>query len=120
MNGPILVTSENRAGDVREVPAWPTGVPGLLVAAPTPCDGWWGVAHARSGTRFPFCMPDPEGALGLAVALRDVGDWQGPPEAVERLLTTVAYRAAVRPYLSWRCKHKRSALGVMRDNGVIA
>jgi hypothetical protein len=127
MTGPVPIPSADSVGVVRDVTAWPTGVPGLVVAA-TPeyaaavlvCLGSWSVVHARSGRRLPYCLPDPEAALGLALAARDVTDWQQPIEAVRPAFKTGAYLYAVAPYQSWRCRHESGPTAPVRDNGVIA
>jgi len=127
MTGPVLVPIADRSGVVLDVPGWPTGVPGLViieaprgVAEPAVCDGSWSVVHARSGNRLSYCMPDPEGALGLALALRDVTDWQQPAGDVREALRAGARESAVAPFRLWRCVHKNGRGVSERDNGVIA
>jgi hypothetical protein len=119
MTGPVLMTAETAAG-VKEIEGWPTGVPGLLVAKAAMCGGRWSVSHARSGTRFPFCLPDPEAALSLALALDGVADWRQPFEAVRAAQKTAAYRAAIVPYVPSVCRHAGGQTAHPRDNGVIA
>lgn len=120
-----MVPVPDDLGVLKNLQAWPTGVPGLVVAqvchgAPTGCLGTWSVIHARSGKRPPYCLPDPEAALGLALVLRGVTDWQQPGETARRSMKTPAYRAAVAPYLPWRCRHGERAGPITQDNGVIA
>lgn len=124
MSRPVLVASPDRLGDTRDIRSWPTGVPGLVVAQIPPeserCIGLWSVLHARSGARLPYCLPDPEAALGLALAVRDAGDWQRPGQEVRAYMRTRAYNTAVAAYRPWRCKHGDHPRWITHDNGVIA
>jgi hypothetical protein len=124
VTGPLLVPASDAAGTVRDIAAWPTGVPGLVVARlpreARSCEGLWSVLHARSGSRAPYCLPDPEAALGLALALRDVTDWQQPGEAVREAMRAEAYQAVARAYRPWRCEHGYRPGAITQDNGVIA
>lgn len=124
MNRPVLVTSPDRVGDIRDIPAWPTGVPGLVVAQipreSDRCVGAWSVLHARSGSRLPYCLPDPEAALGLALAVGPFADWQQPGQAVRPALKTRAYLAVIAVYKPWRCLHGNHPKVITHDNGVIA
>lgn len=123
--GPVLVPAVGCDGVSLAITSWPTGVPGLTVAQMPEesyrCAGKWSVIHARSGMRLMYCLPDPEAALGLALALRDAGDWQQPGEDVRAFMNRSPYIAAVLPYLPWRCKHGTGwRPGLAHDNGVIA
>ena len=121
---PIAVTVVESDGISRTLTTWPTGVPGLTVVQvpeeSAACAGKWSVMHARSGMRLVYCLPDPEAALGLALALRDVADWQQPGQAVRAFMRRRPYVAAVLPYLPWRCKHGGTPGVITHDNGVIA
>lgn len=121
MTRPVQVPSP---GAPRDIPAWPTGVPGVVVAEIPPesssCAGMWSVVHARSGLRLPYCLPDPEAALGLALAVADVTDWRLPGEDVRAALRTARYDRAVTPYQSLRHRHGVVPRVVTQDNGVIA
>lgn len=124
MTGPVPVPATDRLGVVRDVTAWRTGVPGLVVAAIPPesdrCVGSWSVIHARSGSRLPYCFPDPEAALGLALAVGDVTDWQQPGQDVRAAMRTLRYTRAVTRYQSQKCRHGHQPRVITQDNGVIA
>jgi hypothetical protein len=127
MTGTVLVPSANSTGTVvRDVTAWPTGVPGLVVvpssAVAAICDGAWSVLHARTGKRLPYCLPDPEGALSLAITIGGVTDWRQPGQAVRDIPATPAFAAATAVYEPWRCSHGPAASpdSMAHDNGVIA
>ena len=127
MSGTVPVPVATSSGTVvRDVSAWLTGVPGLVIvgggADAAMCPGAWSVLHARSGKRFPYCLPDPEGALSLAVAIGGVADWQQPGQAVRGIPATRAFLAATAVYEPWACSHNPpvSLASMAHDNGVIA
>jgi hypothetical protein len=125
--GTVPVTSRNPAGTiVRDVNAWLTGVPGLVIVqggkGAAMCAGAWSVMHARSGKRLTFCLPDPESALGFAIAIGGVTDWQRPGLVVKGIPMTPAFLDAAAAYEPWRCSHNTpvSLASMAHDNGVIA
>jgi hypothetical protein len=128
MTGIVRVSTRNSAGTVvKDVNAWLTGVPGLVIVqggrGAAMCPGGWSVMHARSGKRLTFCLPDPEGALSLAVAIGGVTDWQRPGLAVRGIPMAPAFLAAAAPYEPWRCSHNTPvslSSWTAHDNGVIA
>jgi len=127
MTGTVLVASANRTGTVvRDVTAWLTGVPGIVIvqasAVAAMCDGAWSVLHARTGKRFPYCFPDPELALDFAIAISEIADWRQPGPAVRGIPATPAFTAATDAHEPWRCSHGPVATpaSMTHDNGVIA
>jgi hypothetical protein len=127
MSGTVLVTATNKTGTiVRDVTAWLTGVPGLVVVRASEgtemCGGAWSVLHARSGKRLPYCLPDPEGALSFAIAISDITDWRQPGPAVRDIPVTPAFHAAAAAYEPWHCSHgpTPTPASMAHDNGVIA
>jgi hypothetical protein len=118
---PVMVTSATKAGLVT-LPCYPTGVPGLLVRQTPPgyrCAGKWRVIHARSGSALSWCLPDPEAALGAALAAADVTDWQQPIDVINAVAGTGAVVRALSAYTTARClNHTHAHVG--NDNGVIA
>lgn len=117
------VTVKAATGRIREFAGWPTGVPGLLVAElkGIQCRGKWRVCHARSGTTFAYCLPDPEAALGLARALTDVADWRQVMTSLMPVLASARYMAAVEPYRAAYHLHAHATVKALEhDNGLIA
>jgi hypothetical protein len=68
---------------------------------------------------LPYCLPDPEAARALAVALAVVLDWQETEIAVRYTLRSDAYRLAVARFGPWKCTHGFPSR-TPHDNGVIA
>lgn len=63
-----------QVGGLQEIEAYPTPVPGLVIAEDAERPGHWIVTHQQSGT----CVADvndPEGALHAAAGLGSLGDW---------------------------------------------
>lgn len=82
-------------GGRRDVPAFPTPVPGLVIHAGLGSYAHaWVVVHAASGAMV-LRLPDPEAALHAALCLGGLADWllpgtalratRGLPQAVERM-----------------------------------
>jgi hypothetical protein len=62
------------SGQLVEVTAHPTPVPGLVVHADYSWPGVWVITHAPSGAAI-LKLTDPEGALHAAIRLGELADW---------------------------------------------
>lgn len=72
-------------GGRRDVPAFPTPVPGVVIHAGIgPDAGSWCVVHAASGAGV-LKLPDPEAALHAALCLGGLADWLLPGTALRAL-----------------------------------
>ena len=74
MNAGTVRIIAAQVGGLQEIDAFPTPVPGLVIAEDTERPGRWIVTHQRSGTCIAD-LPDPESALHVAVEFGPLGDW---------------------------------------------
>lgn len=74
MTGRTVRIIAAQRGGPQEIEAFPTPVPGLVIAEDAERPGRWIVTHEQSGTCVAD-LPDPEGALHIAVKLGPLGDW---------------------------------------------
>ena len=80
--GALRITAPYNDGP-REVEAYPTPVPGLLISPDAKVEGAWCVCHAASGLALADC-PDPESALNIAVKLGELADWTKSTRGLRR------------------------------------
>lgn len=80
--GALRITAPYNDG-LREVEAYPTPVPGLLISPDAKVEGAWCVCHAASGLALADC-PDPESALNIAVKLGELADWTKSTRGLRR------------------------------------